>query len=443
MTFAVITVVVNMLLAQSNIVPASDHPGLTIIEHATIHTAAPGAAPIIDGYIVFYKGEIAAVGQGEPHGVYGKPLPREGVENTRRIDGTGMHVTPGFVSSATTLGLVEVPQVRATDDRTEFGQFHPEVQAWVCINPDSQLLPVARMGGVLLALVFPMGGSLSGEASLIRLDGWTNDSIAVVKDSGAILRWPATEPAPHWFTAKNADEQEKARRRALASIDRFFDSAKAYSTARAADPTLKVDLRFERLRDVLDGQRPIFIDASSAGQIESSVLWADKRGMKPVIVGGDGADMVAELLVAKRVPVIIDGVMRLPRFSHDDYDAPYSLPGRLAALGVEVAIATGDEPSNDRNIAHHAAMASAFGMPREEALAAITRVPARIAGAGARYGTLEAGKSATLLLLDGDPLEVKTSVKQAWIDGMSIPLESHQTQMKSKYEQKYRAPASK
>lgn len=425
------------ILGQSTVVPAPSAPGPTVIEHATIHTACAGAEPITDGFIVLINGEIAAIGSGSPRESDWAQLPQV----PTRIDARAMHVVPGYVSSATTIGLVETLQVRATDDRTELGAFHPEVQAWVCVNPDSQLLPVARMGGVLLAHIFPLGGSVSGEASLIRLDGWTTESIAVTKDSGTVIRWPATEPAPAWFTSKRADEQELDRKRELAAIDRFFDSAREYSTARAADPSLKIDLRFERLRDVLAGERPLFIEAASAGQVESSVLWALKRGMKPVILGGEGCVLVADLLAANHVPVIVNGVLQLPRFAHDDYDSSYSLPGRLAKLGVEVAIATGDEPSNDRNIANHAAMACAFGMPAEVALAAITRVPARLAGAGQRYGTLEVGKSATLLLLDGAPLEATTHVKQAWIDGRAIQLESHQTQLRDKYRQKYEQPA--
>ena len=331
--------------------------------------------------------------------------------------------------------------MRATDDRTEFGPFHPEVAAWLAVNPDSNLIPVARLGGVLLALVFPQGGNVSGEASLIRLNGWTTDDLAVVPDAGTVLQWPSTEPAPRWITTKNAQEQEKERRITLRAFDDFFDAAQAYSKARAADPKLSVDLRFERLRDVLDGSRPLFIEAASAGQIESAILWSTRRGMKPILVGGKGAPAVVDLLLAHKVAVIVQGVLSLPRFAHEDYDSAYTLPARLAAKGIEVAIATGDEPSNDRNLVHHAAMAASFGMPREDALAAITRVPAQLCGVGDRYGVIVVGYSATLLLHDGDPLEVKSSVRSAWLDGRSIELTSHQTELKEKYEQKY-APKS-
>ena len=432
-----ISIHLSGIFAQSTIVPAPAQTTPIIIEHAIIHTAVQGAAVIQDGFVILENGMIVSVGTGAPVGSKGEAPPT----NAQRINATGMHLTPGFISSATTLGLIETQQVRATDDRTEFGPFHPEVAAWLSVNPDSNLIPVARLGGVLLALVFPQGGNVSGEASLIRLNGWTTDDLAVVPDAGTVLQWPSTETAPRWFTAKNAQEQEKQRRITLRAFDDFFDAAQAYSKARAADPKLSVDLRFERLRDVLDGSRPLFIEAASAGQIESAILWSTRRGMKPIIVGGKGAPAVVDLLLAHKVPVIVQGVLSLPRFAHEDYDSAYTLPARLATKGIEVAIATGDEPSNDRNLVHHAAMAASFGMPREDALAAITRVPAQLCGVGDRYGVIVVGHSATLLLHDGDPLEIKSSVRSAWLDGRSIELTSHQTELKAKYEKKY-APKS-
>ncbi len=436
MTLA-LTALITSTIAQSALVPAPAQTRTIVIEHAVIHTAIAAAEPLRDGFVIIEQGKIVAVGTGTPVGAHGE-VPSADV---LRIDASGMHVTPGFISPSTTLGLVETLQVRATDDRAEFGAFHPEVASWLAVNPDSNLLPVARMGGVLMALVMPQGGTVSGEASLMRLDGWTNDELAVVKDVGTVLRWPATEPAPRWFTSKSADEQEKARRSALRAIDDFFDAAKSYARAIAADPTLPRDLRFERLGDVLDGTKPLLIEAASAGQIESAILWATTRGMRPIIVGGDGAPAVADLLVTHKVPVVVQGVLRLPRFAHDEYDSAYTLPARLASKGIEVAIATGDEPSNDRNLVHHAATAVAFGLPREEAIAAISRVPAHLAGVDALYGTIATGRSGTLLVHDGDPLEVTTHVVHAWIDGRAIDLRSHQTDLKGKYEQKYAVPA--
>ena len=441
------TVTAPAVEPQSAQIPAPPQMKPVLITGVTIEGMAGATEPVKGGHILFDAGRIVSVGSGAPdfaaasaaRKAAGKPPIDAAACDT--IDGTGMRVLPGYISMATALGLVETLQVKATDDRAETGQFHPETRASIAINPDSDLIPVARMGGVLGAVVFPEGGLMCGQASLIRLDGWNVDDLALMPDAGLVIRWPATEPAPRWATSRDPDRQDEERTKALQSINAFVEQAKAYVAARDADPTVAPDLRFERMRTAMRGETPVFIEASSAGQIESAVLWATKLGMRPVIVGGQGAADVADLLRARDVPVIVTGVMRLPRFEHEPYDAPYTLPGRLAARGVRVAIATGDEPSNDRNLAQHAAMAVAYGMPRDLAIAAITREPARIVGLGSgdgALGTLAPGARASIILVEGDPLDLRSTVRKAWIDGRAIELASRQTRLRDKYEEKFR-----
>jgi imidazolonepropionase-like amidohydrolase len=438
-TMTLAPLLVASTLAQSTMLPApSATQRQTVIEHATVHTAVAGQSALPDGFVVLQGDRIVCVGQGAPHVADGQPIDADAI----RIDGGGKHITPAFISSATTLGLIEVQAVRATDDRSEFGPFHPEVSAWIAVNPDSSLFPVARLGGVLLAWVFPQGGQVCGESSLLRLNGWTNEQMTIVPDAGTFIEWPATEPAPSWYASTSAKEQERQRVKSLRRFDDFFDAAAAAIRARAADPSLPLDARYNSLADVLAGERPLLISAASTGQIESAVLWAIQRKIRPVIVGGQGAEAISDLLVKHQVPVIVLGTLQLPRFAHQSYDDSYTLPARLAARGIRVVIACGDEPSNDRNIAHHAAMAAAFGMPREEALAAITRNPAELCGVADRYGTIAAARSATLLLHSGDPFEVTSSVTAAWIDGSPVQLQSHQTLLRDKYERKYQGDAT-
>ena len=432
---------------QSAQIPAPPQSKPVLITGVTLEGLAGAVEPVKDGHVLFDAGRIVSVGAGKPdlsaiNSARTKAgAPAIDAAACETVDGTGMRVLPGYISMATALGLVETLQVKATDDRAETGQFHPETRASIAINPDSDLIPVARMGGVLGAVVFPEGGLMCGQASLIRLDGWNVDDLALMPDAGLVIRWPATEPAPRWATSRDADKQDEERTKTLQSINTFVEQAKAYVAARDADPTIAPDIRFERMRTAMRGQTPVFIEASSAGQIESAVLWATKLGMRPVIVGGQGAPEVADLLRARDVPVVVTGVMRLPRFEHEPYDAPYTLPARLAALGIRVAIATGDEPSNDRNLAQHAAMAAAYGMPRDLAIAAITREPARIVGLGSgdgALGTLAPGARASIILVEGDPLDLRSAVRKAWIDGRAIELASRQTRLRDKYQEKFR-----
>jgi imidazolonepropionase-like amidohydrolase len=432
---------------QSAQIPAPPQSKPVLITGVTLEGVAGSNGPIANGHILFDGGRILSVGSGAPDFAAASAArkaankPAIDAASCDTVDGSGLRALPGYISMATALGLVETLQVKATDDRAETGQFHPETRASIAINPDSDLIPVARLGGVLGAVVFPEGGLMCGQASLIRLDGWNVDDLAMLPDAGLVIRWPATEPAPRWATSRDPDRQEEERVKALRSIDSFVEKAKAYVAARDADPTIAPDVRYERMRTAMRGETPVFIEASSAGQVESAVLWATRHGMRPVIVGGQGAPEVADLLRSRDVPVVVSGVMRLPRFEHEPYDAPYTLPARLAALGVRVAIATGDEPSNDRNLAQHAAMAAAYGLPRELAIAAITREPARIVGLGegdGALGTLAPGARASIILVDGDPLDLRSHVRRAWIDGRDIELASRQTRLRDKYEAKYR-----
>lgn len=445
---ALSTLVSRHAVAQSAQVPAPPQERPVLVSGATLEGAAGSAEPIAGGHILFQSGRIVSVGPGAAdfaainarRTAAGQP-PIDAA-SCETVDGTGMRILPGYISTSTALGLVETLQVKATDDRAETGEFHPETRAAVAVNPDSDLIPVARLGGVLSALVFPEGGLMCGQASLIRLDGWTVEDLAVRPDAGLVIRWPATEPAPRWATSRDPDRQEEERVKALRSIETFVQRAKAYAAARDADPSIAPDIRFERMRTALDGTTPVLIEASSAGQIESAVLWATGHGMRPVIVGGQGAPEVADLLRAKDVPVIVTGVMRLPRFEHEPFDAPFTLPARLSKAGLRVAIATGDEPSNDRNLAQHAATAMAHGLPRHLALAAITSEPARIAGMGEgtpdALGVLAPGARATVIMVEGDPLDLRSHVRRAWIDGRAIDLTSRQTRLRDKYSEKYR-----
>ena len=154
--------------AQSEMPAAAPQSRPIALLHARIDPAVAGTAPIDDGHVVFDRGVITAVGAGDP-----TSLP----SNCQSIDCTGLTVLPGYVNLGSVLGLVEVLQVSATDDRVEFGSYHPEVRACVAVNPDSNLIPVARTGGVLTSCLFPQGGTVSGHASVMRLDGWTSEQI--------------------------------------------------------------------------------------------------------------------------------------------------------------------------------------------------------------------------------------------------------------------------
>ena len=151
-----------------------------------------------------------------------------------------------------------------------------------------------------------------------------------------------------------------------------------------------------------------------------------------VLVGGQEADKAADLLAREKIPVILGPVLNLPPRFDSPYDQAYTLPARLAKAGVRFCLSTGDY-SNVRRLPYHAAMAAAFGLPHDEALKAVTLYPAQILGVGDRVGSLEVGKDATLLLTTGDPLEIVTEVKAAYIVGQPVDLNNKHLRLYQKY----------
>ena len=412
-------------LAQSRQVPAAPQRAPIVIHDVTVH---PVDRPVIErGYVVFTDGVITDLGSGR--------APR--VNGAERVDGAGLHLYPGLIASETQLGLTEVGAVPVTQDYDEYGSNTPEVRAGVAVNPDSDLLPVARANGILTALTMPSGGTVTGRAALIRLDGWTWEDLAITLDAGLVVSWPRTDVVSSpWMRQSPAQQRERIAEN-LKTLETFFDDADAYFAAREHDETIAIDQRYEGMRATMRGDAPLFVRAASATQIESAVTTALRRGMRPVIVGGRDADRVAPLLVEHDVPVIISGTHRRPGDRHDAYDRPFTLPTALDDAGVRFAIASGAETPHERHLNHNAATAAAYGLDRDAALRAVTLSAAEILGVGDVLGSITEGKAGTLILTDGDPLEITTTVVAAWIDGRRIDLSSRHTMLYEKYQQKY------
>lgn len=158
------------------------------------------------------------------------------------------------------------------------------------------------------------------------------------------------------------------------------------------------------------------------------------------LVGGLDSWRVASRLKAADVAVVLGGTHQLPLRRDDAHEAAFTVAARLHAAGVRFCIASGGEVANgtDRNLAYQAAKAAAHGLPPAEALKAITLYPAQLLGVGDELGSIETGKRATLIVTDGDPLEIPTQVQLAFIDGAAIELRSRQTELHEKYRERIR-----
>jgi imidazolonepropionase-like amidohydrolase len=427
LVFVLVSAPAPLGLASPEIPGAPQEAPIALVG-ATIY---PVSGPAIQrGTLVFDAGRITAVGRKVriPAGA-------------RRIDVRGRRVYPGLINAYSNLGLVEIGAVRATRDYSETGSVNPNVKAEVAVNPDSELIPVTRSGGVLLSLSAPTGGLISGTSAVIQLDGWTWEEMTLRAPVGMHVQWPGMRPPAHWKASLSKPESTTSRDAALARLEQTFADARAYRIARTAGgadaPDHPLDARWEAMLPVLEGKLPLVVTADEIQQIQAAVAFAERQQVKLILLGGYDAPHCAALLKKHDVPVIVSEVHRLPRRRDEPYDAAYTLPERLRAAGVRFCIAAGST-SNARNLPYQAATAAGFGLPPDEALKAITLYAAQILGVDDRVGSLEVGKDATLIVTDGDPLETPTHVERAFIEGRQVDLSDRQKRLWQKYEEKYR-----
>ena len=414
-------------LHASDEIPGMPQKTPILLEGATIH---PVSSPSFKGSLLFDKGRIVALGKEV-----------QAPEGTEKIDARGKHVFPGFFDAWSQIGLTEISAVRATKDLNESGSINPNVKALVAVNPDSELIPVARANGILLALSSPSGGLISGIASTIELDGWTWEDMTLAARGGLYINWPAVAPASAWLVKGPAKKQLENRDKRLRELTRVFESARAYSIARAArGADQPVDARLEAMLAVLRGELPVIARAETIQTIQSAVTFSERQGIRLIIHGGHDAPLCATLLRKHKIPVILRSVYRLPRRRWESYDHRYTLPKRLQDAGIQFAISGSPtaRTAHMRNLPYHAAMAAAFGLSREKALEAITLAPARILGVADRVGSLEKGKDATLFISGGHMFETSSNVERAFIRGRAVDLSSRHKRLWRKYSEKYR-----
>jgi len=352
------------------------------------------------------------------------------------IDSTGQHIYPGFVALASTMGLTEVGSVVMTEDIDEAGSISPEARAGVAINADSWAIPITRRNGVLTCGVMPAGGRIPGRASVVRMDGWTWEDMALVPDAGLVINWPRMGP----FGSEDSKRAEAAAEQ-LAELDELFDATAAYLDARHNDSGIETDLRLRAMAGAVLGTSRVFINANSLAQIESAVAWAVHRKLDFLIVGGHGAAGCLELLKRHDVPVAVTAAHRMPGRRDLSYRETYELPAKLEAAGIRWCLTYAPSSwtnASQRNLPYEAAACIPHGLSPEAALRSVTLSPAELLGLGDELGSIEIGKRATFFLTDGDALEPTTRVLAAYIDGRKLDLTDKQTALDAKYREKYR-----
>jgi imidazolonepropionase-like amidohydrolase len=402
---------------------------LLTISHGTIE----------NGVLVISAGKIAAIGAANS-----VKVPKD----AQVIDVTGMTVYPGLIDSESYLGLTEISAEGSTNDLIETSdEIMPHMHVYDAFHAETELIPVARLNGVTNAIVAPQSqDTLPGQDAFIQLDGKSANDMLLVRDIALPLNFTGEQRRNESWEKRRfpqtrmglAAQLRQAFLDAQDYSDRWadYEKKKANAAAKPDDkkgpPTpVKHDLKLEALLPYLQGKKPIVLAAQEPSDLETAVGLARQFNLKFVLNHISHSQPVLDYVAGLKVPVIVGPIYQDPK-NYERYDAVYRLPAELYRRGVKIAFASYDA-HNVRNLPYAAGYATAFGLPRDEALKAITLNPAEIWGVADQLGSLDVGKTANVVVADGDPLDVKSDVKRVFIDGREVPMTSRQTELRDRY----------
>jgi imidazolonepropionase-like amidohydrolase len=394
--------------------------GTFALTGATIETITKGT--IQNGTVVISDGKITAVGTNVA-------IP----QGAEVIDCKGKFIYPGMIDGGSILGLSEVGSDPRTQDYNEVGDVVPQMKALTAVNPNAVAIPVTRISGVTSSLVVPQGGLFTGTAALINLHGYTPDQMYAGFEA-VVMNYPTTGRRGG-FDRRSEEDIKKAAEKSLTKINEVWEKAVQYHKLDSASRgQVEYYPQLQAMLPVVRGTGTLIIEVDASKDIQSAIKWVQDRKLKKVIFTGVSEGWrVADEIAKAKIPVITGPVMSLPTREYDRYDRAYANAGEMKKAGVTVAIKAGDRNMNYRNLPYHAGFAAAYGMGREEALRAITIVPAEIFGVADRLGSIENGKSANLFVCDGDPFETKTQVSHVFIEGWQMPMVSRQTELYNEF----------
>jgi len=390
-----------------------------LVRNATVYTMTHDAAAALNGTDVLVQdGRVTAIGAAlaAPAG-------------TRVIEANGRALTPGIFGGLGHIGLEEIGLEQSTGDYAQrLGQMRPEFDVTLAFNPESMSLGVHRSNGITFSVLAPAaarGGSLvAGLGAPTGLDG------------------SAPAPARAMFVDLGGDANDLSGGSRAAQ---FMLLRQALVEARAPNLVMVHDERLlspsgrQVLLEFLKGNGLFVLQVDRAIDIRNALAFAREEKLNVAIRGGAEAWRVATELAAARVPVILDPLDNLPD-SFDKVGATLTNAARLRAAGVTVAVSINDTDVDDAGKTRQAAgNAVAHGMPKWDAIAAVTRVPAEIFGVADRFGSIERGRTADLVLWSGDPLEVSSLPDLVVTGGRVQTLESRHTALRDRHYERVKA----
>jgi len=344
-----------------------------------------------------------------------------------RIDARGKWVTPGLIDGGGQMGLVEIGAVRGTREGTLASDtIAAAFNVTEGLNPSSTLIPVTRIEGITTALAAPDGHLISGQAVLIDLDGATVDQMLVRSPVAIVAR----------VNEDVKDETGGSRAGIAQRLRRVFNDALDYGRRRADYTRAQMQQLSAAAEDlaallpVLRGELPLIAIANRRSDIETALRIAREYKLKLILAGAAEGWQIADEIARAGVPVIVEPMDNIP--TYDALGIRYENAALLAKAGVKVVLMETDT-HNARNLRQQAGNAVSYGMTWEQALRAVTLSAAEAFGVADRYGSLEPGKVANVVVWSGDPFEFTTGVEHVLIRGKEIPLKSRQTELFERY----------
>lgn len=333
------------------------------------------------GTIVIHQGKIVSVEEG-------RRIP----EGARVEDLAGRWVIPGLIEAAGTTGV-------SGPTNEDSAEITPGLRILDAVDADHPDFRRARARGVTTVFVAPGNRNvIGGLAALFKTDG------RVLVPEAALKAALGSGPSAGNFPPRGVPATFFARR-PTTRMGVVWEFRKAFEDAREGRGE-----GFALLNRVREGKLPLRIAASEAADVESALGLARELGLSFVLEEAGEAWRRAAELGAAKVPVLLRPAIRAGAAGEPRLDAFVVL--------LRAGVVTGLLPADGSDLRITAAMTMKHGAARDEALKAVTIVPAAILGLGARIGSLEAGKDADLAVYAGDPFDVAVNLERVMINGV-------------------------
>lgn len=402
---------------------------LLTVSHGTIE----------NGVLVMADGKITAVGEA---GKVNIPT------GAKVIDAKGMTIYPGLIDPESNFGLTEISADQMTNDLVERSdEIMPHMHVYDAFHSETELIPVARINGITNAVVAPASeDTIPGQDIFIQMYGKDRDQMIMGRDIALAMNY-GSEQRRRGSSGRGGGgggrpEYPSTRMGLITQLRQTFLDVQDYQAHRDTaskkdDKTFKRDLKMEALIPYLKGERPVVIGVYEGYDVETIMALAQEFKLKVILNHVTHSQEVLDKIAAYHVPVIVGSIYDFPR-ADQRFDAVYTLPAELAKRGVKIAISSADaggpvSSHSARNLPYAAGFAVAYGLPYDDALKAITLNVAEMFGFADRLGSLDVGKMANVVVANGDPLDVRTDVKQVYIQGVPIPMENRQTHLRDEY----------